>query len=445
MRPQAQQLPTPSEVPTGPLPKFFRRWRVPFFYGWVVVAVTFLAETSSSAFGGSNIGLFYKPLQNTFGWSLSQMVGVTTANALVGIVIAPFLGALIDRVGAKTIMLWGTSVAGVGMLLMSRIEHIWQFWLLYAAISAMGLQELGGLPSTVAITKWFARRRGRAMAMSSIGGTLGGVVGPPAVGLLIVSLGWRQTWGVMGVILLVVMVPVILVFMRSRPETMGLRPDGDPSVGSEAKGGVPTSSDAGEPSWTLKEAMRTRTLWLIILAFDLTGLAVGGVLSILVPFLVKQEGMSLAGAGWVLSGFMAGATVSRLIWGFLVERISVRVCFSVILLVRGIAALSLILVPFPWNIGGYLLFSGVLGGSIGLIQPLMLGQYFGRDSFGRIQGMVRPFLALPQLVGPLLLAWMSEVTGSFTLGFAIAAVLAIVGAGVAVFATRPIRRTASPL
>ena len=283
------------------------------------------------------------------------------------------------------------------------------------------------------------------MAISSIGGTLGGVVGPPVVGLLIVVLGWRQTWGVMGAVLLVVMVPVILLFMRSRPETMGLRPDGDPPVGSEAQGQNGRSSNADEPSWTLKEAMRTRTLWLIILAFDLTGLAVGGVLSILVPFLVKQEGMSLAGAGWVLSGFMAGATVSRLIWGFLVERISVRVCFSVILFVRGIAALSLFLVPFPWNIGGYLLFSGVLGGSIGLIQPLMLGEYFGRESFGRIQGMVRPFLALPQLGGPLLLAWMSEVTGSFSLGFALSAALAIAGAGVALFATRPVRTSAPAL
>ena len=84
LRPQSQQSPTSSDVPTGSPPKFFHRWRVPFFYGWVVVAVTFLAETSSSAFGGSNIGLFYKPLQDTFGWSLSQMVGVTTANALAG-------------------------------------------------------------------------------------------------------------------------------------------------------------------------------------------------------------------------------------------------------------------------------------------------------------------------------------------------------------------------
>ncbi len=420
------------------------RWRVTFFYGWVIVGVVFLAEFTSSGMGGATLPLFFKPMRESLGWSLSQVVGAVTAATIAGMVVSPFLGPLIDRLGAKPIMLFGSIAAGVGLVLLMYIQEPWQFWVLYAVVSALGLSELGQLTGPVVITKWFVRLRGRAMALGTLGQPVGGVVMAPIIGLLIVIVGWRSAWALMGVILLALMVAPILLFMRSRPEDIGLQPDGGrPTIGATGSEAATAPATADEASWTLRGAMSTRSFWLLIIGFNLVGLSAGAVQVNLVPFFTEQEGMPSASAAWIITAFLGAATFSRLIWGFLVERIPIRICLATVFVARFAGTLSLLVVPYPFNVGSFVLITGLLGGSFGLLQPIVFANYYGRAVFGSISGFLRPLLAVPQLVSPLAVAFLFDRTGSFDLGFLITSFLGLLAAGVVLFAVPPVHRTPS--
>lgn len=436
--PPPEQAPPKVQASPPPLgPAILGRWRVPFFYGWVIVAVCYVADFMASGLGGSTITLFFKPMGDSLGWSLSQLVGATTAATLGGICVAPFIGRVIDRLGVKPVMLWGSVVAGVGMLLMMFITQVWQFWVLYASIAALGLAEFAGLASNSAVSKWFARKRGRALSYSTLGQTNGNLVMAPIVAITIAWLGWRHAWGAMGLVLLSVMVPMVIILVRNRPEDVGLLPDGD--VQPTGKDGA-SAMQITEATWTVSEAVRTKSLWVLLLVF-LFGGATNGVMTNLAPFLVNVHGMSNTNVGWVLSGYWIPGTGARLIWGYLVEKLPLRFCLFCVCVGRALGPISLALVAYPWNIGTYYFFSGLIGNAFGILQPVMFGNYFGRKSFASIQGGMRPFLAIPQLTMPLLLSVLYEAQGSFTLGFLVSGGLTFLGAVAALFAVPPVKRS----
>jgi MFS family permease len=424
-------------------PGLTRRWpNTPFYYGWVIVAVVFLAEFTTSGMGGSTISLFFKPMTDSLGWSLTSLVGAVTAQAVAGMVIAPLLGPLLDRYGARPVMLFGALAAGAGLLIMMAVQEVWQFWILYAAVGALGLNELGRLSGPVVVTKWFIRRRGRAMAIAISGAGIGAMVMAPITALLIASIGWRYSWGVMGITLMVLMVPAVLLFMRRQPEDMGLLPDGaTPQALAPADGPAasPLPQAELEPSWSLREALRTRTMWILVVSLNLVNLATVPMVLLQVPYFTEQ-GMSNQGASYLFTLSWLGFTISRFIWGFVAEHVPIRFALAGMCLARSLGIFCLVLVPYPYNIGPFLLFSGVLGGAMGILQPMAFANYYGRASTGRIQGAIRPLMSVPQLVGPLTVAILFDATGSFSFAFMGASVLGFLGTAIVLFAKPPVRR-----
>ena len=422
-------------------PAILGRWTVPFYYGWVIVGVVFVAELVASGLGGMTTPLFFQPIHEELGWSLTMFTGAATASSLAGIVVVPFLGPFLDRFGAKPLMLYGAIAAGVAMLFLARVQELWQFWVLYAFVGSLGLRELGSFTGPVVISKWFVRHRGRAMAISGNGVVLGGVIMIPVVGLLIDNVGWRNTWTVMAVMLMVVMVPMVLAFMRRQPEDMGLLPDGDepaPQTGVATEGNRRLPRE--EESWTFREAVRTRSLWLLIASYDLMGLTTAVLGFHTVPYLTQQEGMSAAAAGLVLTLRLAGAAVSRIPWGFVLERVPIRYSVAAIFIIKSTGLLWLIAFPFPVNVIGFIL-SATIGGAQSIVQPMAFANYYGRGAQGAIQGITRPFIAVPTLVGPVLVAVLFDVMGTFDTAFIVASLLGIAGGIMALFATPPVRRT----
>ena len=417
-------------------PAILGRWRVPFFYGWVIVAVCYCADFFSSGLGQSTISLFFKPMKDSLGWSLSQLVGATTVATIGGIFVAPFLGRAIDRFGVKPVMLWGMVVGGMGMILMTFVHQVWQFWMLYTCVAALGLGDFSGLASQSAVAKWFTKRRGRALTFSTLGQTMGNIAFAPLVAFVITLLGWRQAWAVMGVTLLVVMVPLVLILVHNRPEDVGLLPDGDWKPTEKEAQRAPKDSDV---SWTLREAFETRALWTLLGTFVIGGSTMSMMTS-LAPYLTLKYQMSNQAVGWVISGFWVPATVSRLIWGYLIDKLPARICLSTCALGRGIGVISLILVPYPYNIGTWMFFSGLVGNSFGILQPVMFANFFGRRAFATIQGGVRPLMAVPGLILPLLVARLYDVSGTFTWGFLLCGSLGFIGAFAALFAAPPTKR-----
>ncbi|MEE8442259.1 MAG: MFS transporter, partial [Dehalococcoidia bacterium] len=269
------------------------RLNIPFYYGWIILGVVFLAEFCTAGMGGSTIVIFFTPITEEMGWSLTALLAALSAQSILGMATAPLVGPLLDRFGAKPVMLFGAVSAGIGLILLVWVQAVWQFWVVYAVVGALGLNELGRLSGPVVVSKWFVRRRGRAMAIATSGTSVGTMVMAPLIGWLIVVVGWRHAFAVLGVILMVMMIPPVLLFMKRQPEDMGLLPDGDTPEPQtrQSEGSAGTSPASQETAWTLGQAVKTRTLWILVASMNMAGLAAGSLIYLQMPYLTAQ-GMS---------------------------------------------------------------------------------------------------------------------------------------------------------
>lgn len=424
-------------APPASAPKVLGFWRVPFFYGWVIVGAAFVSEFMAAGVGSFIVPLFFKPLTAEMGWSLTLLTGIFTAQTIAHAAVSPIMGPMLDRLGARPIMVFGAIIAGVGMAMLTRVQTIWQLWVLYAAVGALGLSEMSGLTSSIMVTKWFVRKRGKALAASTLGNPLGGAIMASVVGLLIANIGWRNTMGVMGILLMAVMVPVALVFVRRQPEDFGLLPDGD--VAGEAVSAEPSRVARTEESWTVKEALRTRTLWFLIIALNMSQLAIHASTFHLVPYLTLQMGKSAATAGFILTFRLLASICGRVVWGFATDRFPMHLCLGVGVLSRSLGPALIVLLPFPVNIIAMIAVN-VPGSGFQVLQPVAFANYYGRKHSGAIQGITRPLMTAGSLIGPLALSYVFDVTGTFNIVFLIASAMGVIGSAFAFFSTAPVRR-----
>ena len=160
-----------SERPNSVPPKGKRRQ---FYYGWVIVSVFFVVEFVTYSTTGSIITLFFPSMMEEMGWSLTELTGAVTAAGITGMFAAPIVGPLLDRYGARPVLAGGAVTAGVALLLMARVQEIWQYWLLFGVVGALGMGELGRISTPIVVTKWFVRLRGRALAVATSGNMVGG-------------------------------------------------------------------------------------------------------------------------------------------------------------------------------------------------------------------------------------------------------------------------------
>ena len=406
------------------------------FYGWRIVGVAFATEFTVSAIGGATISLFFIPMRESLGWSITTLTGAVAIRAAAGMISSPMIGMILDRHGPRLVITIGAAVAGIATAFLVGVQERWQLWLLFAVIGLAGMGEPGNIAPTVTLAKWFVRMRGRAMAISTQGQLLGGVCMTPIVAFLLVEIGWRSTWVLLGLFVLSLNVPLAAMFMRRQPEDMGLLPDGDPlePLTGTTRGPSSLGQDQDE-SWSVREALHTPTFWLLVLGFNFILFATISIVYHQVLFFTG-EGLSMMMASYVLMGSMFGGVLSRVFWGVLVDHFSVRICLTTMALFRAIGTLSLVIVPFPYHIAPFLVFWGFLGGAVGLLLPLSFANYYGRTFQGRIQGILRPLLGISSVVGPVSLAVLFEITGTYTLSFGVAAALA--WCSVLLFAIAPV-------
>ncbi len=206
------------------------------FYGWYIVGVGFLANVASSFALASTLSIFLKPLTAELGISRGVFSLLRSGEGIIGACLAPLVGTLVDRYGGRWLMAIGAAVVGVGYFFLGHIEGFGQFAAIRLTLVTFGDALMGSMVANVVIVQWFVRRRGRALALSSMGVGFAKVCMPIVVAWLLVSLGWRQTWVVFGILTIALLVLPALLIVRRSPEEMGLRPDGaaEPLVGSAA-------------------------------------------------------------------------------------------------------------------------------------------------------------------------------------------------------------------
>jgi len=400
--------------------------RLPFFYGWIIVAVGFLTAFMNVALVWA-VGVFAVPMVDDLGWSRSAIFGAINVRSYMSIAAAPLLGRYFDTRRGPQIL---TLVAGIGIcasvLPIAWVREEWQFFLLFGVFGGIASAAQGGQIVGAIVPKWFVRGRGSAMAWATMGSAVSAFITPPAVALLIGWVGWRPTWAVLAVVtLLVAVIPAILV--RRQPEDVGLLPDGDRE---RRTGDGRATAIAPEVSYALSEAMRMPAFSILAFAAAAASLSNTG-LPVSLVSIYSDRGLSrdLAVLGFSIYGLFS--VVGRFFWGYFVNRYHIR------WVLMAVALEGLVTTPLFFVLSGpaalvCAAFAGLgIGGQIGFAQ-MVWPAYFGRQHLGAITGVTRPAIALVMGSGSGMMAMSSDLTGSYGAGlWAITASWALALAGLA--------------
>ena len=416
----------------------------PSFRGWWIVGVSFLALFTHGAATSYLFGLLVVPMENDLGWSRTMLTGALTVATFVSAGLGMLLGPLFDRSGARLGMTLSALFGGACLVLLAFTDVPWAYYLLLGVgvgAARTGLEIVG--PRT-AIANWFVRRRAAAFAWSSGGRAVFGFTMVPVFAILIEQTSWRAGWAVLGVVEIVILAPLAWLIVRRRPEDHGQFPDGDlpGAVRTEQRGQSRTVAD--EDSWTLREAVRTRTLWLIVVSLMLTGFPATGVIANMVPYFIN-EGLSSTFASSAFAFFGFGAMLGRPFWGYVAARFGVHASltlwgfgYSLAIALYVLADTPATLFAAAWPIGL------VIGGSQQL-QSQAWPDYFGRRHVGAITGLTVLLVTPAMAFGPLVTAAAYVLTGSYEPVHTAYVVGAFFAGFFFLAARRPRRRALSPL
>ena len=410
--------------------------RLPFFYGWVIVGCTMCSSVVRQTAAVATLSIFLVPMTDEFGWSRAGISGAVSLGGVLGALMAPLIGPLFDRHGSRALLVASAVAVSACCVALAGTRGLLWFYVAFS-ISRMMFSAPFEIGTTSAVTKWFVRRRARAMSLLIMSTGVGLTILPLVVAVAIAVAGWRSGWLTLAAVAIVFgVIPQWFLLVR-RPEDIGLRPDGvapDPQApGSEAR--TPT---AEEVSFTRSRALRTPTLWLLMAYTLLVFPVQAGVSLHQAPHLIER-GISPTIAATIVSTFSLAGVLSSLFFGHIGDRVSVRGALAASAALLALGAVTMRGVDGP--LLGYasaVLFGAGIGGILTMI-PVAWANYFGRAHFGAIRGITLPAQVGGQAMGPLAAGVLHDLTGSYASGLGAFAVLSLVAAGVALV-TRPPRR-----
>lgn len=396
--------------------------RVPFFYGWVIVAVGFLIAFSSGPGQSYVFSVFLDSIIADTGLSRTTISALYAVGTGVSALMVAFVSRMADRVGPRMVVIFVAAALGAACFGMAFARGFIAFFLAFAALRALG-QGSTPINATLMTAQWFVARRGRAMAIMGLGFAASLALLPPLSRALIDVAGWREAYIALGVMVWLMVIPAAVLFARDTPEEMGLHPDGvDHRPLHEA---VTVSQDGVDA----RRVLSSLTFWLLALPLTTAPFVVTA-LVFHQAAIFEEQGLSATVAAAVFVPFAITTGVSSTLAGFAVDRLGPRPLFvlSMLLLLAALAA-SLLIDSAPAAV----LYACVLGTGSGvqrIVQSVVWAHYYGRRGLGRVQGSATSIMILMSAIGPLPLAAIQAATGSYGPGIALMAalpVLSIVG------------------
>lgn len=420
------------------------------FYGWWLVPIGGVIHSVTSVPLFHAMGLWFVALEDAFGWNRTQLSLAFSLTRVEGGIMGPVEGYLTDRLGPRRIIFIGLLVLGCGFLFLSQVQNLWMFYIAFI-IMALGQGMGGWLPMNTLLNNWFVRNRATAMGISSAISRLGALILIPAMAWAVDpdedNLGWRMTAVILAVMAFSLAIPITKV-IRNRPEDMGLRTDGDPAEEESASDVTLTADDSEqgtadsvpvvpEGDFTLKQAMRTSSFWLIAFGHGFTSMIIISIMAHLAPLLTLDRGYSVPTAGLVVTAYTAVSMIFQIIGGYVGDRMPKRIALFVFSSIQAGAIFILIFAP---NLGYIFLFAVVFGMGFGGRNPLttsIRGDYFGRSSFGKIMGMTQLPMNVLLLIAPIFAGYMRDTYGTYDVAFITLAGFNFLGGVLLLMAKKP--------
>ncbi len=411
-----------STLPDMSNPRSRKPLNVRFFYGWVVVVTTFTASLLAAGIRAAP-QTFVRPLEADFGWSRGAINAAVSINLVLYGAIGPFAGRFQDRRGPRVVMLVALSLLAVGAGLTSSINRLWEFLVVWGLIVGTGA---GGISSVLAASvahRWFVRHRGVVLGLLNSAGSTGQLIFIPVVLSMIVAWGWRVAAMTLSGVAVVAFL-LVWWLMRNDPAEVGEEALGESEANAAARpGGAPPVT-----STTVRDAVRTRTFWLLAGAYAICGGTSNGLIGAnMIPHAL-DIGISHQVAS-ITVGIMAGLNfVGTMGAGWLCDRMDPR---KVLAWIYALRAVSLFILPAVTGPAGMFVFAVIYGLDwFATVPPVVAiaGNTFGKNSVGSIYGLI--FLA--HQLGGAVMAQSSgiayDVFGDYVPSFLTGAVLAVLAA-----------------
>lgn len=358
-------------------------------YGWRVVGGSFIAQLFVVGFFTYAASLLVAPVREEFGVSLEQVMYSFMFGTFLGLILTPIAGVMLDRFDARWLMTGGAIALGAGLYWLANSRGIVEFVLVFGGTMAIANNYAGSMSASTVISRWFTASRGRALGIAAIGTSVGGILLPKLVAEGIALQGWRYAleWLAYGV--LVVMVPTVVLFVRGKPEDVGLEPEEDSSAGAAA---------VEEMSLTIPQILRMSSFWFLSLSLGLLFTSYGAMVANLGPYALAR-GYDESTASALIMIVAASGFVGKLVFGALADKVNLKLGLGAaqVLVLIGFLLLSLdrgyaIMVSAT-------IFIGLAAGGMLPVWGALTARVFGLLSYGRAMGLMGPVIVLCAMPG----------------------------------------------
>jgi len=394
---------------------------IPFYYGWLIVAVSFV--TLGLAFGvWYSFSIFFVAIIKDFGWNRAATSSIFSLFTICHYLSAAVVGILIDRYGPRWLIPAGALFLSGILWLVSRATTLPQFYLSYSLGAAIGISFIGFVPHAAILPRWFIRRRGLAVGIAMSGIGIGILTIPPLMQHIIALQGWRYAYRILALLVLAA-IPLNIMFQRHSPEQLGTIADGKPTTATTSRKSperqlVILDQPWAETQWSATNAIQTRRFWLLAAGFFFGPFAIQGTLLHAVTCLV-DGGLSFSKAAAVFGILGIFSSGGKIFIGFLADRWPREIAngFGMVMASLGIAAL--LAVPRQPAIFPYLFAAGFgIGyGAAAPLFPSIAADLFQGPTFGRIFGLLSLFLGLGGASGAWITGHIFDLTGSYHYAF----------------------------
>ncbi|HZP45828.1 MAG TPA: MFS transporter [Candidatus Binataceae bacterium] len=406
------------------------------FYGWVIVAATF--SVLSIAYGIQfSYGVVLPAIATTTGWSRSQLSLPYSVYVFIYSALGMVSGRLTDRLGPRIVVTVGALLLGGGVMLIGAAHSLGQLYLALGVVAATGMSA-AYVPCNATVVRWFTRKRGLALSITSSGTSFGMFIFPPLVTALIARWGWRGAYVILGAFGTVILAACAALIVRD-PERLGLVPDGESGEDDDALENVPVP--VADDHWTLEQARRTGAFWLIDVIFTLTWIVVFLPMVHIVPF-AEDLGISHFRAAMTISVIGFAGFAGRLLIGAISDRFGRVATLGLCLACQALAFGGLMVTDGLGLLYACAALFGFSYGGISALFPALIGDFFGRLAVGEIVGFIFALAGSPAAFGPLIAGYVYTATGSYGAAFCLSAALNALALILLFFLKKPARSRA---
>jgi MFS family permease len=364
--------------------------------GWrVVIVLTAMLMVASGA--RFLFGVVLKPVAEQYGWDRAQLSGAVLMGMVILSIFQPVIGVMVDRIGPKKVVVGGCIMLGLGLIPMSRADQLWQIYVFWGVLTSIGLAAASPVNATAFVSRWFSEKRGAAMSVATSGAAFGQLLIVPVAAFILTLTDWHATYLIIAAVLLLVMVPLGIVFLKDGP------------AGTQS-----ASKTVGLTGSTLREALSGPAFWLLALGFVACGWTMAFPQTHWIAH-ADDMGMSHVQASWAISLTAAASIVGSLFFGIAADRHRRTSVLAIVYALRALAFLLLLVLPIGNLIYVYAVVLGISWSATTPITAAISADRYGRRHYGVIFGTMFTFMNLGFGLGSFVDGFVYDATGSYDL------------------------------